>query len=390
MIKRILTLFLFWRLSLFLISYLAVFFIPIFRASFPYYNIILMPTNLPSWIWGFGNFDGVHYLRIAQNGYSAQFSQAFFPLFPLVIRTFNFIPKKLPLDATGIVDPSFFFTGMILSNVVFFFALILFYKLTRIDFSKKIAYGSLILLVTFPTSFYFGSIYTESLFLLFVVGAFYFIRKGNFLVAGILSAVASATRIFGLLLIPVLLIEIYIKIKNGEIKLDSTETIKATIGVLLAPFGTLFYMLYLRLNFDNPLYFLTSQPSFGAERTSSNLIFLPQVIYRYLKIFITVPRISQPFFNAFLEFTFTITTLVCLFFFIRKMRLSYFIFTLGCLVLPTLTGTLSSMPRYSLMAFLLLPFIMQMVNRYYKLLVCFFITIGIILTGLFIRGYWVA
>lgn len=390
MIKKILAIFLFWRLCLFFISFLAVFFIPIFGARFPYYNVALIPTNLPSWIWGFGNFDGVHYLRIAQNGYDAQFSQAFFPLYPLLIRILNLINKNPILDTEIYVDPSFFFTAVILSNIFFFLALVFFYQLIKIDFNKQIAFGSLILLLSFPTSFYFGAIYTESLFLFLALGAFYFIRKGNFLAAGMFSAFASATRILGLLLLPVILMEIYLMIKKKEMKLYSKEFTKAIIGALIAPIGTLLYILYLRFNFNNPLYFFTAQPSFGAERTSESLIFLPQVIYRYLKIFMTVPVTSQLFFNAFLEFTFTIATLVCLVLFFRKMRIGYLIFTFGCLILPTLTGTFSSMPRYSLMGFLLLPFIIESVKGYLKILIGFFIALGIILTSLFVRGYWVA
>lgn len=393
MFSKIIALFLTWRIDLFLVAALASLFLPGFGNRFPYADQVLKITGLPSWVWGFGNFDGVHYLRIAQNGYDAQYSQAFFPLYPLLIRFFAnlnpFFQKNSMLDTRIYVDPSYFFSGLILANIFFLLGLILFYKLISIDFDKKIALGSVILLTFFPTSFYFGSIYTESLFLFLVLGAFYFMRKNNFIVAGVFSALASATRIFGLLLVPVLLIEAYLKFKKREIT-DTGELAKMAVGILLAPFGALLYMLFLRLNFNNPLYFLTSQPLFGAERTTGNLIFLPQVIYRYIKIFITVPLSSPLFLNAFLEFIFTILVLVCLALFYKKMRLSYFIFTLGCLILPTLTGTLSSMPRYSLMGFLLLPFIVQAIKRYHSLLLTIFITIGIVLISFFIRGYWIA
>lgn len=393
MFSKVVALFLTWRIGLFLVAFLASLFLPGFGNRFPYADQVLKITGLPPWVWGFGNFDGVHYLRIAQNGYDAQYSQAFFPLYPLLIRFLAdsnlLFQKNTMLDTRIYVDPSYFFTGLILANIFFLLATILFYKLISTDFNKKIALGSVFLLMFFPTSFYFGSIYTESLFLFLVLGAFYFMRKNNFIVAGVFSALASATRIFGLLLVPVLLIEAYLKFKKREIA-ETGELAKMAVGILLAPFGTLLYMLFLGLNFNNPLYFLTSQPLFGAERTVGNLIFLPQVIYRYAKIFVTVPLSSPLFFNAFLEFIFTIAVLISLVFFYRKMRLSYFIFTLGCLILPTLTGTFSSMPRYSLMGFLLLPFIVQATKRYYSLLFILFITMGIILLSIFIRGYWVA
>lgn len=382
MVKSIVGLFLIWRVALFLIAILAVASIPQFGGRFPYSDQVLKVTGLPSWIWGFGNFDGVHYLRIAQNGYSAEYSQAFFPLYPVIIHFFTnvFLPKN---------QASYFFAGLILSNIFFILGMILFYKLLRLDVNQRKAFNALILLVSFPTSFYFGSIYTESLFLLLVVATFYFTRKKNFIIAGICAGLASATRIFGLILVPALLAELYLKIKNKEIKLNVRELINPVAGIALAPVGTLLYMFYLKLSFNNPLYFLTSQPIFGAERTSGSLILLPQVFFRYLKIFITVPVNSLSFFNAILEFSFTIIILTILIVTFRKIRLSYFIFILGCLLLPTLTGTLSSMPRYSLMGFLLLPTILP-TNRYYKLLVGIFIMIGIILVSLFTRGYWIA
>lgn len=390
MIKKIIIIFLAWRIGLFVAAALAIKLLPVFGNRFPYSDQVLAVTGLPPWIWGFGNFDGVHYLRIAQNGYDAQFTQAFFPLYPLLIRFFNILPKNLSLDTKIFVDPSYFFVAMVLSGAFFLLALIFFYKLTRIDFNRKISLRSLLLLLSFPTAFYFGSIYTESLFLFLVVGAFYFTRKGNFLLAGIFSALSSATRIIGLLLLPALLIEIFLKIKNKEMKIESREFTKAVIGVLLAPFGILLYMLYLNLNFENPFYFLTSQPLFGAERTAGSLVFLPQVIYRYFKIFITVPAASQLFLNAFLEFLFTIGAIICVLYFIRKIRISYLLFTLGCLLLPTLTGTLSSMPRYALMIFLLLPYLSQSSGKYFKILVCFMILAEAALAAIYVRGYWIA
>jgi len=164
--KLVLVLFSVWRVATLLVSFLATIVIPKWGGWFPYPDKVLIPTGLPSWIWGFGNFDGVHYLRIAQDGYMAANSQAFFPLYPLLIRFLNIFPKSTTLDTSIYTDPSYFFTGFILANILFIFALYFFYKLVRMDFGERIGYLSLILLLVFPTSYYFGSVYTESLFLL--------------------------------------------------------------------------------------------------------------------------------------------------------------------------------------------------------------------------------
>lgn len=39
----------------------------------------------PKWLWSRANFDGIHYLDIAQKGYGI-YQQAFFPFYPQLVR----------------------------------------------------------------------------------------------------------------------------------------------------------------------------------------------------------------------------------------------------------------------------------------------------------------
>src|SRR5258708_2790598 len=141
---KIILLFFVWRLLLFLIAYLSPFFIPNFGGRFPYYQSLLISTHLPYWIWGFANFDGVHYITIAQHGYIAQYTQAFFPFYPILIHLLNLFESPL-------------LTGLVLSNFFFFLALFFLYKLFLDDYSPTDSFKALILLVSFPTAFYFGA-----------------------------------------------------------------------------------------------------------------------------------------------------------------------------------------------------------------------------------------
>jgi Gpi18-like mannosyltransferase len=385
--KKIIALFLGWRVILFTVSFLAVRLVPKWGGRFPYEDRVLVPTGLPSWIWSFGNFDGVHYLRIAQDGYAAANTQVFFPLYPILVKILNIFPKNPSLDLSLFVDPTYFYTAFILSNLFFLFALYYFYKLLRLNFDKKITHWSLILLLVFPASFYFGAVYTESLFLLLAVASIYYSRKHNFLLSGVLAGFASATRVLGLMLLPLIALEIYLWAKGRRIELG--EKLKALIGISAVPMGTLLYMVYLKVITGSYLYFLTAQAPFGAQRSAERFILLPQVIYRYLKIFSSLPVFSLEYFNASIEFLFALIPLTLLIIFWKKMRLSYWVFTLGVLLAPTLTGTFSSMPRYALMGFLLLPLIAK--NKKLRApLVFVFILLGVILIGLFTRGYWVA
>lgn len=388
--KRILPLFLIWRFALFLVAFISVFVITKYGNWFPYVDSVLKPTGLPSWIWGFGGFDGVHYLRIAQNGYTSVYYPAFFPVFPLLIRFFgNIIPKNPLLNTAIYVDPAFFYSGIILANIFFLAALYFLYKLFRIDYSQKISWLALILLVIFPTSFYFGSIYTESLFLLLSVLVLYESRKRKFLLAGLFCAVASATRIIGVLLAPVILIELYLAVKNGEIKTVSKKFALSLVGLIISVTGLAIYMFYLWRTFNNPIYFITAQQYFGAQR-SGTFILLPQVIYRYIKIFISIPVFSLKFFNAALEFVLTLVPLTLLIVYFKKIRFSYWVFMLAELLVPTFTGSFLSMPRFVLMMFPLLPVLAVKLGKYSKLVMTLSVILAIILLSLFIRGYWVA
>ena len=391
MFKKITISFLIWRVALFAVAFLAFYLLPIYGARFPYVDRVLTITHLPNWIWGFGGFDGVHYLRIAQNGYnSAVYYPAFFPIFPLLVRFFSvLIPKSSLLDTSMFVDPTFFYVGLILSNLFFILALYYLYKLFRIDYSSKVSWLAVILLLIFPTSFYFGSIYTESLFLLLSVLVLYESRKKNFLLAGIFCGIASATRIVGVFLAPVILIELYLSVRNNEIKIDNRKFILSVVGLIVSVSGLFIYMFYLWKNFNDPIYFITAQPFFGAQR-SGTLIMLPQVIYRYIKIFITTPVVSLNFFIAALEFVVTLGSLTLLVIYFRKIRFSYWVFMFLALIVPTFSGSFSSMPRYILAAFSLLPVLVTGWARHLKLLMTLSVILAIILLSLFIRGYWVA
>ncbi len=372
---KILKFFLVWRTSLFVFAAFSIFLFPQFGAKFPYFGEELIPSGLPYWVWGFGNFDGVHYLRIAQNGYAYEFTQAFFPLFPLLINFLNVFNSPL-------------ISGLLISNVFFLVSLFLLYKLFKTDFDDQTALKSIGLFLAFPTSFYFGAVYSESVFLFLTLLTFLLLRQKKFILSGIIGALASATRIYGVFLIVPMLIEFFNKLK--EDKVDKKIIFKKIMGIMLVPVGLFSYMTFLKSKFNDPFYFLSAQPAFGAERSSEPFILLPQVLFRYIKIFFTVPPVSLIFLNAFIEFASTIFFLIMLLFSFRVMKKGYWFFTAGVLLLPTLTGTLSSMPRYVLLGFLVFPFIVRTIGKFYTPLIIFFILLQFILLSLFIRGYWVA
>ncbi|KXK12286.1 MAG: hypothetical protein UZ22_OP11002000085 [Microgenomates bacterium OLB23] len=141
--------------------------------------------------------------------------------------------------------------------------------------------------------------------------------------------------------------------------------------------------------------FLHAQSSFGAQRTSE-IILLPQVIVRYIKIFFTAQPNYQ-YFIAVTEFIFFVGVFVAVLLHVRQsikrthtFELGIALFSFANLLLPTLTGTFSSIPRYSLFAlstFFLLyratPQIRVFCGIAFFLLQC-------LLFALFTQGYFVS
>jgi len=392
----ILELFLFWRVFLFFVAWLGGEFLP-FSPRFPYSDVYLIPSGLPSWIWSFANFDGVHYLTIATKGYTAQFTQAFFPLYPMLIKIVRTLLNINPI-----------IIGLIISNIFFFLSLFVFHKLLSLDFGKETVRWSLLFLIIYPVSFYFGSLYTESLFLFLVITSFYAARKKRWWVAGILSGLASATRLVGVLLLPALIWEHYkLKTQMSNVKTTSENSkllsyyhsvLDFTLCTLhspilyLVPLGLLVYMIYLQFAFGDWLYFWHAQPVFGAERSGSGIILPLQVLWRYFKILTSVSFPSEAFLISSLELVSTIGAILMLIVgYFKKIRASYLIFAFLSILIPSLTGTLSSMPRYVLMAFPIFIVLGMLKSKLAKIvLLSFFAVLLIVLIILFTNGHWVS
>jgi Gpi18-like mannosyltransferase len=362
------------------LSFMSPNFLP-YKPSFPYASEFFK-FGLPQFLYSFANFDGVHYLTIAEKGYlGTGLIQAFFPIFPLLIRFFNPIFNNYLL------------TSLTLSQLFSLTAIFSFYYLVKIEKNEKTAFLSSILLSSFLSSFYLKSVYNEGLFLTLIFTSFIAAKKNKNLMAGILGALASATRIVGIFIWPALIINDYLKNK----KINWKNIIYLSISAL----GLLAYMIYLKLVFGDPLYFFHLQEEFGASRQSSIVLF-PQVIWRYFKILWTARPFDWKYYAYVQEF---IVSLLVLFLLILisiknyqkkiKVKWGYLFFALASFFLPTMTGNLSSMPRYVLVCFPVFVYLASIFQKKEKgWLLFLYLTINslllIINTILFIRGYWVS
>lgn len=328
--------------------------------------------------FGLANFDGEHYLSIAIFGYKG-LEQAFFPLYPMLI---SLLSKPFSSDLLSLIVNSIV-AGIIISNLAFLFSLIYLYKLLVVDFSKKIAFLTICLVIIFPTSFYFGAVYNESLFLLLTVLAFISARKGNWFVASLFGMLASTTRIFGIFLLPAFLLEAYIGKKY-----------KGLFWVCLIPLGLGLYMYYQYLTVGDPLAFYNLQDLVGEQRQSS-LVSLPQVYFRYIKMLATFVNYNPINQTILFELVVGILFLVLpIYGYFKKIRGSYLLYAFMVFIITTVQGSFSSLPRYCIVFFPSFIALAILVDQFPKLvkmvLACSLILLLMFETAFFMRGYWVA
>ncbi len=366
-----------WRLFLTIGWLLGNWLIPVFDPSFPYFHDALEYN--PSWIWPWGNFDGVHYLLIAERGYIYEYYQVFFPLYPLAIR-----------GLTSLVQ-NYLASGLIISHLALLAAS---YFLIKIGHQVKLSLP--LLLVTyliFPTSFYLGSVYTESLFLMLSLATFYFAFQNRWWLSGLSGGLATLTRVSGIFLFPSLLI-----IWWQQRKLSSHSEPKqlkdqlSFFWLLLIPAGLLIYMLYLNYQVHDPLYFIHAQPYFSSYRQVNTFTLWPQVVWRYIKMLVTVNPLTPTYFTTCIEMLIGLGFAWLSILSWKRLGPALGIYTLSNYLLPTFTGSFSSVPRYVLILFPAFIVLSQEIraHRWFRL-VYFSLSPVLLLSCViyFTRGWWV-
>ncbi len=217
-----------------------------------------------------GRWDTGFYLSIADEGYfneGVQFpSVAFFPLYPLAIRFLNSI--------TG--DSAW--SGLLISNLSLCVAAVLFFRLVSEEFGERIADRTIWYWLIYPTSFFGSAVYTESLFLMVAIGALYFARRGAWESAGMLGIAATLTRLIGLVVAPMLLVEWLVQWRSRPP--ESRPPWWGFLAGLLAPLGTGIYMAFLWLQFGDPIAFVHASEAWAREpkpiwETVGNLLVTP-------------------------------------------------------------------------------------------------------------------
>lgn len=373
MVKKIVSFFVLWRLLLFLFAFLATFFIP-FQKAFTAYNYGFSP---PYYLYIWGNFDGYHYMEIAERGYKA-LEYSFFPLYPLFIRGLVWA-FKIP----------YLLSGQLISTFALLLSLYVMAKLLALD-QKRTLFGLFLLTIfTFSTSFFYIAVYNDSLFLLFSVLTIYFARKKSWLAASCFGALATLTRLNGLALFFLIIFE-YIHVEKVKGLFSLKRILQTKLhSVVLIPSAFLGYLLYIQ-NLVGDWYVVFSSMKIWQQ---DKPVLPLQVFWRYLKILIS-PTLQFTYWIALAEVVFVFFYIAVLIYSFKKIRLSYWIFAVVSLLIPSLTGTFAGMPRYALHLypfFLTLTLLLDQKGLLFKIVYFSVSIVGLFfMLAFFTRGYFVS
>ena len=338
-------------------------------------NTLILPENThlnfieftqTSW----NRWDAPHYLYLATNGYTNVGDEAnfivFFPLYPLLLK-----PLILLIGHPAL-------TGMLASTIFYILGCYFLYKLVSFDYSEKIASWTVVAISIFPTSFFFNSPYTESLFLLTFCMSLYAARKNQWGLAGIASGLATITRPFGFLILAAVLIEwVYDKKRQiNNLPFIVIPTIISGISYL--------YINY--LVFENPFKFQEILATNWQKHFTSPLV----GILDSWNIAFTSGLTNFGLFVGWGEaLTITASWLLVPFVF-KYLRRSWAVFYILSLIMFSSTSFILSTPRYLLSIPTFFVLIAMAQKNYLFRMIWTFFSIGLLfcLCTIFTAGQW--
>jgi len=327
-------------------------------------------------------WDTGFFLDVARDGYwDAGPGKRFpgftvFPLLPLLIRALT------PLAGDPLV------AGLLVTNLSLFGASLLLHRLVADELGDAVAGRAVFYFLAFPTSFFGSAIYSESVLLVCATAATLLARRGRWAGAAAAGALASASRVTGVL-VALLLADAWWR---GRTPGDGGRRSPAgLLAIAATPAGLLAYMAYLGSRFGDPLAFLSSQRAWGRHGTSPlrpflDLLHRPPDGWGHALLGGTLPV------DAWVDGAFALLFLALGSWLLSERRWGEGAFVVAGALVNAFTGSLASERRYVWVlfpAFVLLarrgerPWVDRIVTTLSLLLLALF-------TVLFTNWYWVA
>lgn len=321
-------------------------------------------------------WDSRLYLSIVTLGYQhppeEHANMAFLPLYPLLIRI------ALPFTGGDAVT-----AGLIVTHCALLAGALIFADIIRRDFDAQTAYRAIATLLCFPTSFFLGAVYAESVALALLALTLWGLRRQRWMLAGVAGFFLSLTRLPGVLMAPVIALAL-LEYAGWRRPLLS----RAYLAPLLPVLGLGLFMAYQWWRFGSPLIFMQTQRDIWDQRLSPPWVQLLMMI----ETVITAEdhwsgRWPTRVFQLLVWLTFAGLTAITL----RRLPLVYGLTTIAMLAPAYLTNVSHSLPRYVLLALPAFIAAAWLVERRLILTLAMPVALALLAwaTALFVNGFFV-
>lgn len=216
----------------------------------------MIQSDAPRSLWehflnAFQKSDALHYINVAQNGYTAvgetRFFVVFFPLFPYLVRFVAIF--------TG---GNYVLAAVLLNFCLMYAAIVVIARLGLMDFTRDTVYAAIKLLLLFPLAFFFHNAYSEPLFLMTSALSLYAMRRDRYMMAGIWGFFCALSRASGVLCAVPLVARAFIGAwQNGQFRV--LQWLKHVSWSLVTLCGTGVYLLMNYIVTGNALMFMVHQ-----------------------------------------------------------------------------------------------------------------------------------
>ena len=289
------------------------------------------PAGIRGWFEIWHRWDALNYQKLAQFGYSAtgemQPLLVFYPLYPWLVRLVAFVTRDYLASA------------FVISTLASLVTAIILLRLVELDYSKELAQRAVWFLFIFPTSYFLHIGYTESLFLMLALSSIYSARKERWLMAGVFGALTCLTRANGLILLPVLTMEV------AQRYWTTRRWRWQWSWIALTGLGFGGYLLLNRQVTGNAFAFTSVMKQFFFKSLSSPLTGIDSVLGALTRAPAEAEMVGTQ------ELIFITLGLVCTIVSWKKLRLSYSVWMTGNWLLFVSVSFVLSVPRYTLTMF---------------------------------------
>ncbi len=331
------------------------------------------PAGGPSLTAAFKTWDAQHYLFLSKYGYSDHLaSGVFYPFFPFLIHLSAFLFGGNELIA-----------GLVLSNAGSILSILFLFKLIQKKNGDQTAFTTCILLLAFPTAFYGGLVYTESLFLLFSVCYFYFWEQKKYFLVFLCAFFLPLTRPTGILVMVPALAGLFL---DRQYKM-TVPRVRETIPLAGFVLGYLTYFCLMKMLTGNAYYAFEAQ-KFYHSAFSAELLFRPidWLTHHFLKTGLILNGVDNSLVNRIVFVLFVLMMLAAR----KQLNPTFLFFGLAVGLVPALAGDLPSYIRYISVVFPLFYWGALKLEKHLGLYLLICIPLQIFLLLLHSLNYWVA